>query len=110
MLWRIYYSDSTFDSTDGSPYDAPGRGVQCLLSYEDDVGVLFHRGTDFYWWDGQWFGGDIFGLYDYLAKPGPKTVKFGEIIDHKKYQAILKRALADPDLPQKSAWRPEERR
>ena len=110
VKWRIYYADgTTFDSSEGTPYDAPSRGVICIVQPDIDVGRhLVHR-FDFYWWhDGEWYGGEIFGLFDYLASDGHKTVKFGRTISNHQYTDIIQRAGNDPDFPRKSAWRRDE--
>lgn len=91
-MWTIFYADrEPFSATDGSPYDAPSRGVLAVL----DVYAQVMSGFDFYWWEDQeWLGGDIFGLWDHLASPGPKTVKFGRTVPDSTYQAALTRAIA----------------
>lgn len=83
--WRVYYDDgSTFDSDDGSAYQAPALGVQVIATVPD-----------------LWHGGDIFGLWDYLAhRIAPQRVLFGRLIDNETYAAIEQRAAHDPDLPQ----------
>lgn len=91
-MWRIYYADrEPFSSEDGSPFDAPARGVLAIL----DVHAQVMTGFDFYWWAGEeWIGGDIFGLWDYLAAPGLKTVKFGRTVPDSQYREAVDKAIA----------------
>jgi hypothetical protein len=109
--WRIYYGDgSTVDDT-ADPWLVPGVNVQAIVQADPDVGryVLHHQ--DFYWWmpdDGQWHQGDHFGLWDYLARPGPRKVVFGRSLDNVSYKALLAEAVNDPDFPPKSALRAGE--
>jgi hypothetical protein len=79
MKWRIYYGDgSLYSDGDGSPFDAPGRDVQAIAVEDAQVGRTIHSRRDFYWWSSiGWWGGDLFGLYDYLLTPGPRKVIFG---------------------------------
>ena len=112
VVWRIWYDGGgTYANTDGSPYDAPARGIQAIAQAEPAVGRQINAHRDFYWWDEakqQWFGGDLFGLWDYLIEPGPKKVCFGRSVKNEEYQDVIKRVLADTDLPAKSARHPEE--
>lgn len=57
MKFRIYYDDgSTFDELE----DAPGQGVVVIAQSDEDVGKeLLHR-KDFYYFEGRWFGCDLF--------------------------------------------------
>jgi hypothetical protein len=113
MKWRIYYGDgSHYDSRDGSAFDAPGRNVQMIAGPDPDHGWYMWRSTDFYLYleaEDRWIGADIFGLWDYLIEPGPKKVLFGRTISNADFQKILIHADNDPDIPKKTAWRPEER-
>lgn len=108
--WKIFYGDgSTFTDSEGSAYDAPSRNVQLVVAADLEHGWSILRQFDFYWWDADcWRGGDQFGLWDYLCLPGPKKVIFGRTINHQSYMDVFERALNDPDLPQKTAWRDEE--
>lgn len=111
FAWRVYYGDGTvFDPGMGSPYDAPARNVQMVAVADPEHGWYLCRGTDFYWLldNGGWRGGDIFGLWDYLIEPGPRKVLFGRSVTHDEFEAILLRALNDPEMPQKTAWREGE--
>jgi len=104
--WRIYYGDgSTYDSS-GSPFDAPALDVQAIIIRVNDPANSYGRGLvarfDYYWWvpeSQEWFGGDLFGLFDYLTNTlGPKRVLFGRTIGNAEHQDIITRALADKEL------------
>lgn len=110
--WRIYYGDgSTYDSRDGSVWDAPSANVQVVVNADMDTGWNAERACDYYWYDldlAYWQAGDIFGLWDYLSRPGQKKVIFGRLIPLAEYQATLRKAMSDPELPKKAAWRQGE--
>lgn len=108
--WRIYYGDgSTYDDEDGPIPDAPKRNVQAIAVVDEATGFLVLEGHDYYWYEDQWIGGDKFGLFDYLARPGKKVVFFGRSIPTERYQEIVDRARRADDLPAKSAKSPKER-
>lgn len=68
-------------------------------------------GFDYYWpLSGEWWGGDLFGLFQYLIEPGWSKVLFGQTIGNREFRAVLKRACEDPDFPVKSGWRRDERK
>ena len=106
LQWRIYYGDgSTFDSSMGSPSEAPARDVQAIVQPDEQAGRVVISKWDYYYWQerGCWYGCDIFGLFDYLCRPGWKTVKFGRTLLNDEYTAIFVRAAEDPGFPRKSA-------
>ena len=110
MIWRVFYGDdATYSNEDGSPFDAPALNVQCIVHSDPEVGRTIRAKCDFYWLVGDsWHGGDIFGLWDYLTRPGAKKVIFGRSLAPDEYDAVLKAALTDPDFPPKSARREGE--
>ncbi len=92
-MWRIYYGDGrTFSADDGGPQDAPALNVQAIAQDEQLTGWRLCYRRDFYWWDDGWCAGDLFGLFDYLARPGWKRVLFGRSIPDPAFEAILRRA------------------
>lgn len=108
-MFRIYYADgSTFE---GDPFEAPATGVIVIVQTSESVGRTHLKYLDFYWWeDGRWFGGDQAGMLLHLIEGGgPKKVLFGKFIRDEKFHAIMRRALADPDFPAKSATNTEDR-
>lgn len=111
--WRLYYGDgSTFSDDDGLPGAAPAVNVQAIAQQADiAIGRKTVSRYDFYWFDaGEWFGGDLFGLFDYLQRAGAAVVKFGRAIPRLTFEAILNRAVTDPDMLPKTAWDASERR
>lgn len=99
MRWRIYYGDtSIYSDASGDPYDAPPDNVQAIASEAAcERGFTLCHSKDFYWWtesDG-WYGGDLFGLWDWLRQPGPKKVIFARSIPTDEFKAILARAGAE---------------
>lgn len=110
-MWRIYYADgSTFDWEQGLPAEAPGRGVICIVQPDPDTGRHRVSGFGYYWWrDHGWFGGDLFGLFDYLQDPGQKVVKFGRTVSNERFREICRRADNDADFPPRSGYRRGER-
>jgi hypothetical protein len=113
LLWRIYYGDgSTYSNEDGSPFAAPPDNVQAVVYVDKEHGRIINAMRDFYWWveaENEWWGGDLFGVWDYLRQPGPKKVIFARSVNHAQYNAVIKEALATPDFPPKSAIAPGER-
>lgn len=110
MLWRIFYGDcSTFSSADGPADLSPGLDVQAIVQPDPDVGRHVLSRFGYYWLDrGEWYGGDLFGLFDYLQRPGHKVVRFGRTISNARFREIIRAATEDPNFPRKSAWKPDE--
>lgn len=115
--WVIYYDEGPpFTDAAGPPEAAPAVGVQ-VIGYDDEVtgrtllsGAEFRFYGGYFWWDGTWHSGDLFGLFDYLARPGLKVVKFGRSLDDARFREIWRQATEDTYLVPKSAYRPQERR
>lgn len=95
--WRLYYGDgTTFGNTDGAPQDAPGTNVMCAAAYDDDNRRKLAHTADYYTWENErWYGVDIFGLWDYLARPGLKVVKFGRMVADSEYRKVMSFAMSD---------------
>jgi hypothetical protein len=112
MPWRVYYGDgSTWSDEDGDPSQAPALNVQAVAVADPTVGRFIYSQRDFYWYDdNQWYGADHFGLWDYLSRPGWKRVLFGRSLPRAEFEAVMKRAIEDPGLPDKSAWDEREAR
>lgn len=112
LAWRIWYDDLTvYDSAVSGPDQAPALGVQAIAVADATVGRLILSRYDYYWWDaGRWWGGDLFGLWDYLARPGWKRILFGRSLSNEQFSEVMARALGDPELPAKSAWDEREAR
>lgn len=112
MRWRIHYiGGETFSHLDGNPEAAPGGGVLAVAQEDDVVGAAIHHQNDFYCFGeqfGGWYGMDVFGLTQYLMRPGLKVVKLGEVMTTSAYRALIDELKKDPDLPTKSAHYPWE--
>lgn len=114
MDWRIYYDDgSTYSSEDGCAENAPAFGVQAIVQrdFDDEIHNVGRYvlsspmvdGNDYYWFErGAWYGGEIFGLWDYLSRLGPRKVIFGRVVEKGRFREIRDRAMADPDFPRYS--------
>lgn len=108
ISWRVYYDDgSTFD---GPPEDTPTTGVIAIVQPDPDHGRMVLSRWDYYDFhdNGQWWGHDIFGLFDCLTRPGWKRVLFGRTIETARFRQIVARAEADPDFATRSARYPTE--
>lgn len=107
LRWKIRYSGQPpYSNLDGSAFDAPALGVQVISQADPVVGRVLVRLADFYWFDhteDYWYGGDIFGLWDYLTQPGPKKVIFGRTVPTRLHDEIVLAAANDPELPIKTA-------
>ncbi len=114
MKWCIHYINGfIFDNTFGEPENAPGGGVLAVVQEDYAVGVLVHQQNDFYCFDeqfGGWAGMDVFGLTQYLMKPGFKVIKLGEVMSTERFKSMLAQIRSDPNLPNKSARYPWEAR
>jgi len=107
--WKVYYGDGSALSNEQVEADhLPGRNVVCVVNRHPDVGKQIVTRHDYYWFEQVWFGGDLFGLYDYLLLPGWKKVLFGRTLPTKDYEDVIKAALNDKDFPAKSAKLPRE--
>lgn len=113
LTWRLYYGDgTTFSSDEGPPAAAPPVNVQAIAQAADlGIGRRTCSRCDFYWFDrGEWHGSDLFGLFDYLMRVSPSIVKFGRVLPRLEFEAILNRAVTDPELQPKVAWDSAEHR
>ena len=108
IQWRIYYADgSTFDSANGRAADAPPDGIEVIVQTDPRVGRSVIDGKDWYVFDGErWVGMDGDGMKAFFRQLG--TLKQGLTLSRPRYDAILHRALNDPDFPKKSARYPDE--
>ena len=100
LAWRIYYADgSRIDSAQTLVHKVPKTGVIAIVQPDSELGRTVLQRMDFYWWeDNEFWGGDIFGLWDYLTRPGNKLVLFGRSIPNAAYREIVQRAIHDPDF------------
>ena len=96
MWWKIYYADGTvFTDADGTPYDAPSRGVVVITQADRQNGYRTCSGDYYIRQAWGWESCDANGLWDYLSDAGPKTVKFGRTLANEQYEKIFLRAIAE---------------
>lgn len=119
--WLIVYGDlSTYSNLDGSPFDAPGRGVLGIVKADPDVGAIVISDCHYYCWreagmSGRhvgWFGvgkTDVLaaGLTDYLTELGPRKVILGYTEANMTFDQFMK--FATTFGLEKSAIHPIER-
>lgn len=118
MDWRIYYSDgSVFDSNMGSPWEAPGWGVQVIVFADPEIGRALLRGYDYYLYrrESGWVGVQSETcLIECMVNEssqnvdGVLVVKSGRMIARDVYHKITNKAHTDPDFPPKSNTRKDE--
>lgn len=89
--------------------------VQLIIVIDKDHGWRTIAKNDYYIWDDvgdgfTWTGVDIFGLWNYLYRPGCKKVLFGRTISHDLFNLIFTTAQKDTRLPEKTAFWEEERK
>jgi hypothetical protein len=99
MDWRLYYGDgSTFADTDGAVTEAPARGIIAVATRhsDDPRQVTSVHGWDYYWQDeaGDFYGGELFGLYDALLRRC-HPIFFGRTIPTDEFRAIIARSTKD---------------
>jgi len=116
--WRIYYEKGdTFDSSMGSPADAPGWGVQAVVFNHHEVGRKILTGYDYYVYRREtgWVGvmGEV-GIIEYVinvpfgASNGVEAVKSGRMLSADPYHEIAQAAHDDPDFRPKSVRSSDE--
>lgn len=108
IAWRIYYDDgSSFDSTMGSPEDAPSYGILTIVYPDKDVGRIVMSGWDWYFYHDEeknWWGADVHGLLDQLCHNLPvRAVKQGRNAPNDVWKKAVADATNDPDFPTKNA-------
>ena len=94
-MWAIHYDDGAV-VTDATPVEAvPSLGV-IAITYRDYDGTQRTLAKwDYFCWNveaGQWYGADLFGLFDYLIRDGWKRVIFGRTVDNATWQGVMKAA------------------
>lgn len=104
--WAVYYGDgSRFTDEDGAPSEAPPFDVQAIAYPDETVGRVVIDSWDYYVFresESEWFGCDIFGLFDVLAHEPGCVVKFARTRSNEAYRAAVEMARSDPYLPRKS--------
>lgn len=102
--WSVWYDSGTV-ARSPLPLDTlPSEGVIVIAQADEDVGRELLHLKDFYIWDHErWMGVDLYGLFDYLRRPGWKKVLAGRTVPHRTYHALMDAARLDPALPAKTA-------
>ena len=105
IVWRIYYGDkSTFDSSMGTPAEAPSTGVICIVQKDRQHGFVVTAFKDFYWREnGEWWGSDQAGFWQHMFTPGSKVVKFGQSVPGELFNEIMSQATKDQQFGVKSS-------
>lgn len=94
--WKIWYSDKTFDSTQGSWADAPVDDAQVIMVYFDEYDPhgrptrLVMKGCDYYGFDGKEFTSDFDD-----KKKVKGEIKNGWYTDWDKLMALEKESFDD---------------
>jgi hypothetical protein len=105
--WRIYYADgTTFDSTQGEPWDAPGTRVIIILQRHHDVRekpYFVWRGDYYLWKHDRWYAVDYGALLQYwfqdqLHLKHHRASLSGETVDNPTWTRITELAGKDPDF------------
>jgi hypothetical protein len=98
LKWKIYYGDGLIvDNAQVKPEMVPSLDVQVICEREGRNIILIHS-KDFYWHENDlWTGGDIFGLWDYLSRPGFKKVLFGRTISTDNFNKILTKVIKEKE-------------
>ena len=110
VIWRIYYTDgSTFDNLMGEAWEAPGRGIVCIIQKDQspkmhNVSTQVLKERPWFWYHsgyGMWFASDLEGLLDQLVSDRDNlvcAVKHGKWLHPVDYREILDKAYDDPDF------------
>jgi hypothetical protein len=98
LTWRIYYADgSTFDSSQGEPEDAPSIGIIAIKHFIENEWRI-SAFVDYYIREqGEWWGADAPGFWQYMFRPGFKVVKFGTNIKDEPFNKIMAEARNDTE-------------
>jgi|SRR5829696_1266943 len=114
VTWKVWYdgqapSGDRYDNRDGPAEAAPAFGVLAIVQADPDNGRYVLAADPYFWWEyGRWWSGDLFGCWDYLARPGCRKVLFGRQVPNDHYQRILRAAEEDPEFTARTARRPGE--
>lgn len=105
--WQLYYTDgSTFSNLDGTPYDAPDREVQFVVSKQDDQRFMILSGADYYIYEdsfGWWYTNED-GKVSHQLRDVPECIKHGAMMGFKEFVALTGRV--HKELPgYKHSWR-----
>ena len=95
--WIIFYTDgSTFCSSDGTPWQAPRRDVQCVASSKDEKDSDFYliQQIDYFYYEpnhGGWNDcTDLFSLHDHLLRADYPLVIFGRMLSDAQWKETFR--------------------
>lgn len=113
LKWRIRYDDdTTFDSSQGDPENAPAYGGITIVFPDELVGRVIMHGWDWYYWvpsEGQWWGSTLQGLLDrYLHRLPTVALIQGRNVSNKRFTELYDASDKDPDFPPKSGFLKKE--
>ena len=101
MAWKMYLGNGdTFDSTQGSPTDAPGSDVVCIMQSSTMLGREILYRWPCYWWDGtRWRSGTFDDVFDrHLAGLTVGSYCEGVVLDAVATRSIWETAFGDTAL------------
>lgn len=105
IQWRIYYADgSTFDSSQGEPWEAPATRVLIILVRDPDAsgGVTRVQDGEYYTWKNQrWYAAtfDALMFYWFIDKfDHPRACLAGEMVTNKLWLKTTRRVAVDKDF------------
>ena len=116
MRWKIYFVDGdTFSSEDGSPNEAPLKGVAVITVEDGRCGRRVLKYCDWYRYDhdyDRWFDCTEFDVLLHLTRHGSVVARRGQYMADDAFEKILIAAHDDPfikafspDEPPHPAWR-----
>ena len=111
--WVIYYTNGDkFTSDDGSPWDAPRRSIQAIVSSNPEVGFDWAHGSDYFYYEeetGGWHSADMFTLWDHLVRAKYPCPGFGRMMSDVDWKDMWQRAREDFAGIEKDGWLRRER-
>lgn len=105
MKWRIYYGDgTTFDDSQGEPWDAPGTGVVVIVQkhYDHREGAYLQWRDNFYIWvNGEWVAVCRYRFQEYIFHEKydhRKVALMGTMVTNQDFDRITRKAKTDRDF------------
>lgn len=109
-MWKIYYTDGTsFTDQDGSPEDAPAKGVALVLQQEGRCNRRVLKLRDWYRWcprHNRWFECDEYDVLKELDNYGKVVARHGEYMLEADFEKILIASHSDPYIERISPKEP----
>ena len=115
LKWLVYYDDETHISSDDTTIEnLECSGVVFVVMEDPDSGRQVLIG-DYYVYDNlsgegwRFYPCDLFGLFDYLIRPGLKKVLFGRWVGSCLWNKLYNASEANDILPQRNSYHVNER-